>query len=224
FASLILIDRSPEDVGLTARRTGAAGTVKKEEFLAKESSILDLAILFFYVLAVALFIGVSQHLSKFALELGKTAEFGGLLVSASMAGNLAAKAVLGPLNDKIGGRKSTILASAFIGLGSFAVLFSQADAVLFVTAFSVGVIMAVTALQTPLLFRSCTTKEQFDRLYPTECSINTMFTSVSQFFLSAIFDLFGNYTYVFAACGGTLLIGAVVLLILDRSVRSKMAA
>lgn len=223
-ASLFLLDRTPESAGVEVKKSaGAAGGNSKSDFLAKDSTPAEVAIMFFYVLSIALFIGISQHLSKFALSIGKSATFGGMLVSASMAGNLAGKAILGPLNDKIGGRKSSVLASAVIACGSLLVLFSKADFVLVVTAFSIGIIMAITALQTPLIFRSSCSKEQFDRIYPLQCSINTLFASISQFFLSAIFDFFGSYTQVFASCGVVVLIGTVLLVVMDRSISRRTA-
>lgn len=181
-------------------------------------------LLYVFALCIAFALGFSQHLPSLALDYGKTASFGARLVSASMIGSLAAKLVLGSLNDRLGAYFST-----FIGLvcsvgGCGILLLNTSDVLMLIGAFFVGFILALNSMHIPLLSRTVLGVEQYDRVYPIVCSAVSLIGSMSSMVLSVFHDIAGGYRAVTTYVCTVLAVCFLATVLLQRAAGAKTAA
>ena len=213
-ASLFLMYREPD----TPRRGLTGGTpTQAVQSAASQQKVTGpvLAGLFTFLLIICLSTSLTQHLPNCAISQGKTAAFGAILVSVSMAGNLLGKIVLGPLNDRLGGRITTVIAIIPVIIGCLLLAFCHSDVAMLMGAFPSGLTLSIISLQSPLLFRSCLPSALYDRIYSVVCSINILVGSFSQTVLSLGYAFTGNYELVMMLLSAGLAVCALIVVLLE---------
>lgn len=180
-------------------------------------------LLYAFALCIALALGFAQHLPSLALDYGKTASFGARLVSASMIGNLAAKLVLGPLDDRLGAYSSACIGLVCIIGGCGIFLFSTSDIPMLIGAFTVGFILALNSMHIPLLSRTVLGEEQYDRIYPIVCAGVSLVGSVSSMVLSVFHDMAGGYHAVTTYVCAVMAVCFLATVLLQRTAGAKTA-
>lgn len=212
-AALFLLYKSPEEAGFSlSQKEAARETAYRPEEAQQRTSRFAVIKLFVMVFMICGSYGIVQHLPKYASDLGKTATFGALLVSMSMAGNLAGKALFGAANDQFGVKSMTIFSALCVCLGILVVIFCKANALLMIGSFLMGIVLVMISLQVPLLFRGFCDPKTYEKVYPLTCSANVALSAVSQNFVSVQYQQAGGYKKVFAFYGA-LMIGLCLILL-----------
>ena len=216
-AALFLLYKSPEEAGFAPTQTGAGseGALQSGETQQRTSRFTVIK-LFLMVIMICGSYGIVQHLPKYASDLGKTATFGALLVSMSMAGNLTGKALFGAANDKFGAKAMTIFSALCVCLGILVVIFCKVNALLMAGSFLMGIVLVMISLQVPLLFRDFCDPKTYEKVYPLTCSANVALCAVSQNFISVQYQQAGGYEKVFTFYGAAMIGLCLILLTIGR--------
>lgn len=197
-AALFLLYKNPEEVGfIDPAARNVAADAKTVTAAGETTGLLTVIKLFSLVLMICISYGLVQHLPKYATDAGKTATFGALLVSMTMAGNLAFKIVLGWANDRFGAKKTTLASALSFVAGIALVISGNVQTVMMVGSFLMGAILAMVSLQIPLLFRSYCDPTTYEKVYPITCSANVLLCAASQNSISVLYQWLGGYKWVF---------------------------
>ena len=217
-ASLLLLHRSPQEAGFPAE-TGAESDEAVPQSGAHSAPTLRIAALFALLLLLDLCMALTQHLPNLAVSSGRTAAFGAILVSVSMAGNLTGKIGLGVLNDRLGVSATTVIGASAVGLGCLLTR-SANELLVLIGAFFVGVILSVVTLQIPLIYRRHLAPDVYDRIYPTVCSVNIVVSSVSHTLLSLGYNAFGSYSAVMSLAATDMLVCILITIAVTGSFKT----
>ena len=157
----------------------------------------------FYLSAVlAMFVcamsGVPGRLPHFAATCGPGSTAGALMLSVAQAGNMLSKAVMGPLCDRFGPRK-TYSASLFIVFLSFLALCFMPSSlkILLPVAFLAGLSAGNNMMIYPSAVRSYSRGEEYAGYIARVSMAMTFFGTPFSLLVSAVFDRTGSYFPVF---------------------------
>lgn len=190
---------SEMQVGMSVKRAWATGLVA---FVFVMAGVMSLTTSF------------TQHMTGFGDSLGFTATILGLLGSANMIGNLVGKLVLGPLNDKIGTKKTVIVGYIVVMIGVLMVIFNGGNNVLlFVGATLYGVSFSVQTVMLPLVCTKMFGKKDYPKIFSYATMGTTAIGSLGIPTNGAIFDMTGSYYPALAFIGCCVVLALVFVLI-----------
>lgn len=218
-ATLFLLQKEPERIRDESTDNSPVLRALPAKKQHSESSP-DLPLLFLLLFCFDLCIAMTQHLPSFAISIGRTATFGASLVSVSMAGNLISKMALGTLNDCFGACVATIIGAFAITAGCFCITLGN-DAVIILSAFLIGVILSMVALQIPLIFRKYCSADLYEKVFPVVCSVNLVVGAASQTMLSVGFNAFESYIPVFLLAAADMLLCMILIAIIEKNAERK---
>ncbi len=203
-AALLIRSRQPEEVGLT--RLGAAEPAKgtrndtDEAAAAAPATVLEKKILV-WVLIFTLFSSVvnayCQHIAKYAVTIHLAPAVGALLVSCSMAGNIASKFGIGALNDKIGAKKALLTGALAVILGFAGMILFAGSFLLYPAAVLSGVCMPLCSLCVPMLAKHLYPPARYRKFYPKVTMLTTLASSAGITVLSLLYEIWYSYVPVF---------------------------
>ena len=209
-AVLIIRSTKPETVGLA--RYGESGRSARTDPAAetapaspREKQLLVLAMVF--TALVSLINAYAQHLAKYALSIGLTAAVGAMLMSLSMAGNIASKFVTGFLNDRIGAKKTLYVSTGSLVL-AFSLILVTAPAVLYPAAVVSGNCMTICALGVPMFAKYLYGPYRYRKFYRIITMITTLVSSAGITLVSLMAEGFGSYTPVMLIASGMAVLAA----------------
>lgn len=159
--------------------------------------------LFVTSLCLAMFISVIAGLPTRLAHFGATsyvgAATGALLFSASQIGNMLSKLIMGPLCDKIGPRR-TYVTSVSLVFVSFMIFFMMPQSIilLYAAAFMTGISCGNNMMIYPAAVRTYSRGDEYTA-YISKVSIGmTLFGTPFGLLISALYDITGTYTLIFA--------------------------
>ncbi len=223
-STLFVLERSPEDIGVTPYgcecgktvtgmdpgNTGVAGS--KIPAVFRKNGVLWI---FLSVVLVTAFETVYMyHFPEYSLSVGLGTMIGSSMSSASMAGNLAGKLYLGWLNDRIPAKKVYLIGICMTAAGIGLIqIFGHSASLLLVGSFLYGTCMALTVVTIPLLIL-----ELFDRKsYATVLSAASMVTSavggVGTSLVGLIYDLSGGYGISFMIAQSGCILSVILIVV-----------
>jgi len=178
-----------------AEHKRAVQSRKVNKFTPMSPVFFSLAGMTFLSVAVT---GLASHLSGIAESFQVGSETGALMISAAMLGNIASKFCSGVLSDKIGVYKAfTIM--YLISLGGLVLLwFSRQSMMLLLASFLFGALYAACAVGQPMIVRQIYGDKQYTDAYAIISMIAVITPSLFISFVGWLYDIFGNYTAVFA--------------------------
>lgn len=202
----------PADVGLTPYGASAEETVAQAKadmatgMSVKRAWATGLVVLIFLIGGImSLTTSFTQHMTGFGKWVGFSATTLGLLGSANMIGNLVGKLVLGPLNDKIGTRKTLTIGYIVVFIGLIITIFNGGNtALLFAGATMYGVAFSIQTVMLPLVCQTMFGPKDYPKLFSYATMGNALIGSVGISINGALFDATASYypglTFV-AICG-----------------------
>lgn len=218
--SVFLLRHSPEDVG--CRPYGA----EDDEALTGESCPLDgvparrakresaFWLLILAGLLAAFTCAYYAHLSPLGIYFGYGSVVGALMVSCSMAGNVASKLLLGQLYDRFGLRTALAAGTAVTAAG-FLLLLVDSLPVRIVGSFLYGFSMAMSAIMIAITIRDVYGSRDYGDLLSYSSMASTLGTSVNMAIIGYMVDGFGRQRgYIISLWYGfalTLAMGALLL-------------
>jgi len=143
---------------------------------------------------------ISQHISGFAVSLGMSADFGALMLSFIMMGNIGMKLVIGLLSDRIGPLRSTVVMIFTNVVGILAILTGSrigSGPVMLLGAFLFGSIYAVGAVGLALLTKHFFGPEHYGTVFPVLNLVHSLGASASLSLIGYIYDFTGSYIPAF---------------------------
>lgn len=154
--------------------------------------------------------GYSQHLSKYATSsLGLTATLGATLISCSMIGNMGGKLIFGLINDRIGIRKTLILASCLV-CSSFILLMIGVTPFLQIGAVVNGLSMSTGAVLIPLAYKDLFGEKDYITILSYSSMVQGLTSATALTVIGFLFDGTGSYTASFVL--GMVSLAVVVVL------------
>lgn len=200
------------------------------EALSKEASPKDapgfrfLSLPFLCIAIFAFFhasvTAVSQHISGYAVSLGFSTEFGAMLLSLIMIGNISTKLVLGIISDRAGAFPACIL-MILTNILSLYLFFWGAIAhshfMLIIGAFLFGSIYAVSAVGVAILARETFGLDRYQTVYPKISFLVSSGSAMSLPLIGYIYDFTGSYTPVLFIAAGIHLMNLCLLSILRKN-------
>lgn len=191
----------PADVGMTPYGAEEGETVEQAKagmsvgISVKRAWATGLVVVVFLMGgAMSLTTSFTQHMTGFGAWLGFSATALGLLGSANMIGNLCGKLILGPLNDKIGTKKTLLIGYAVVFVGLLMVIFNGGNtAVLFVGALLYGVSFSVQTVMLPLVCTTMFGPKDYPKLFSYATMGNALIGSMGISINGAIFDAAASY-------------------------------
>lgn len=153
----------------------------------------------FYLLL--LFAGVIPYsmmfnglIPSFSTSLGNTPVVGATLASTVMISSLLGKVLLGYLNDKIGVKIATSIATVSGILSMLCFLTGSANiTILYVGSALFGIAFSILTLQTPLITREIFGQKDFTKIYSVVSTITPIVSAFSLTFLAYLSVLSGSY-------------------------------
>lgn len=172
-------------------------------------------LLFGGILLIGLGAAYLMHLPGFALSIGRTAEFGAVLGSAMLLGNVGGKVALGVAGDKLGSRTTTMTGVVLVALG-FALLFlgTAVNVLLFTGAFLIGLTQSMAAVSAPMLVGDLFGQRDFSRKLSYVSAAVSLAQAIGAVAVGTTYDLTGSYApamaggLVVALAGGALVLMA----------------
>jgi len=202
-AVLLVRSRAPEEVGLT--RLGEESVPGRAEPVAEsgsdapasssEKQILVWVMVFAVISAVVN--AYCQHIAKYAATIGLLPSVGALLVSCSMAGNIASKFVVGALDDKIGTKKALASACFMVIAGFAGMILTAPGALLYPSSFLSGVCMPLCSLCTPMLAKHLYGPVRYRKFFPRVSMVTSLASSAGITVLSLLYEIWYSYVPVF---------------------------
>ncbi len=163
---------------------------------------------------------VSQHISGYAVSLGFSTEFGAMLLSLIMIGNISTKLVLGIISDRAGAFPACIL-MILTNILSLYLFFWGAIAhshfMLIIGAFLFGSIYAVSAVGVAILARETFGLDRYQTVYPKISFLVSSGSAMSLPLIGYIYDFTGSYTPVLFIAAGIHLMNLCLLSILRKN-------
>ena len=218
--SVFLLRRSPEDVG--CRPYGA----EDDDALTGESCPLDgvpasrarresaFWLLILAGLLAAFMCSYYAHLSPLGIYFGYGSMVGALMVSCSMAGNVAGKLLLGQLYDRFGLRMALAAGTAVTGAGYLLLLINSIPARI-IGATLYGFSMATSTVMIPITIRDVYGSRDYGELLSYSSMVSTLGTSINMAIIGYMVDGFGRQRgYIISLWYGlalTLAMGALLI-------------
>ncbi len=218
--SVFLLRRSPEDVG--CRPYGA----EDDDALTGESCPLDgvpasrarresaFWLLILAGLLAAFMCSYYAHLSPLGIYFGYGSMVGALMVSCSMAGNVAGKLLLGQLYDRFGLRMALAVGTAVTGAGYLLLLINSIPARI-IGATLYGFSMATSTVMIPITIRDVYGSRDYGELLSYSSMVSTLGTSINMAIIGYMVDGFGRQRgYIISLWYGlalTLAMGALLI-------------
>lgn len=159
--------------------------------------------LFRLSLILAMFISVISGLPSRLAHFGATsyvgAAAGALLFSASQAGNMMSKLIMGPVCDRFGPKKTYVTSVSLVFVSFLTLCFMpESRTLLFVLAFLTGISCGNNMMIYPAAVRTYSKGEEYTG-YIAKISMGmTFFGTPFSLLVSALYDLTGKYTLIFA--------------------------
>lgn len=167
-------------------------------------------------------LGMNQHLSSYGASIGMSVQMSGYMLSAVMVGNITFKLLLGPLSDKIGALKSTVIFNGVNVLGLIMLITLKAPFPAIMAAFLFGSAFSVGSVALPLLSKQFFGRQLSERVFPILTFISSAGVAVANTAVGYIFDATGSYEAAFIIGIGFQLINIVMLLIAYKYSLSKL--
>ena len=218
--SVFLLRRTPEDVG--CRPYGA----EDDDALTGESCPLDgvpasrarresaFWLLILAGLLAAFMCSYYAHLSPLGIYFGYGSMVGALMVSCSMAGNVAGKLLLGQLYDRFGLRMALAAGTAVTGAGYLLLLINSIPARI-IGATLYGFSMATSTVMIPITIRDVYGSRDYGELLSYSSMVSTLGTSINMAIIGYMVDGFGRQRgYIISLWYGlalTLAMGALLI-------------
>ena len=218
--SVFLLRRSPEDVG--CRPYGA----EDDDALTGESCPLDgvpasrakresaFWLLILAGLLAAFMCSYYAHLSPLGIYFGYGSMVGALMVSCSMAGNVAGKLLLGQLYDRFGLRMALAAGTVVTGAGYLLLLINSIPARI-IGATLYGFSMATSTVMIPITIRDVYGSRDYGELLSYSSMVSTLGTSINMAIIGYMVDGFGRQRgYIISLWYGlalTLAMGALLI-------------
>ena len=218
--SVFLLRRTPEDVG--CRPYGA----EDDDALTGENCPLDgvpasrarresaFWLLILAGLLAAFMCSYYAHLSPLGIYFGYGSMVGALMVSCSMAGNVAGKLLLGQLYDRFGLRMALAAGTAVTGAGYFLLLINSIPARI-IGATLYGFSMATSTVMIPITIRDVYGSRDYGELLSYSSMVSTLGTSINMAIIGYMVDGFGRQRgYIISLWYGlalTLAMGALLI-------------
>ena len=212
-AILIIRSTKPETAGLTrygesGRSDGADPDAETAPASPRERKLLVLAMVFTGI--VSLINAYAQHLAKYAISIGLSAAVGAVLMSLSMAGNIASKFAIGHLNDRFGAKTAIYVTAGSIAL-AFGLILVRTPAVMYPAAVISGNCMTICALGVPMFAKYLYGPYRYRKFYRTITMITTLVSSAGITLVSLMAEGFGSYTPVMLIASGLAAVAAGIV-------------
>lgn len=197
---MFLIYKTPEERGCTAYGADSAKHRKERSLpLAYDKTRRNRFWCCIVFTAISSFCAAyAQHLSNFASSISLAGSMGAAMVSASMVGNILAKALLGEGSDKWGNR---VVCGISLGLplcGFLVLAFSGNNTTsLLAGALLVGVCHANLTIMAPLLVVDAVAPEEYDHAISKTTTFNMLTSAFSTMLIGLFYEITGSYMKVF---------------------------
>ncbi|MEA4911940.1 MAG: MFS transporter [Oscillospiraceae bacterium] len=225
-ATLLLLRSYPSDLGLLPFGSDAQPAERSADAQGPAlSEVLRSPWLYVTILAIGLLGyggGACQSFTSFGVTLGMTVSGASVLVSAAMAGNLAAKIGLGALNDKAGIKAALYALACAVGAG-YVVMATCRMPALLGGAFLCGCTMAMSAVIVPILLKKMFGTRAFSSVYSWATAVYTLVNSFAAALNSYICDAAGSYVPAWYMIVGFVCAGAVLITLAMRAVEKKFS-
>jgi MFS family permease len=229
--TLFVIKNKPEDIGLTAYGSENAGTGKGGSETANKSATVLTGItakeawsqpafylIIVVIISVAFTAAMQTHVANFAIASGISAAQSGFFVSACSIGMICGNPILGYLNDRIGIAKA---AAVFCVLGITAGIVGTMSAgnmpLVFATSFFLGMAIALLSVEMPLIVKATFGLKDFNNIYSRLMMVNSVLISISVIMIASLYDISGNYNYVFYVIAAIQVICGIVVFVVERA-------
>ena len=189
-----------------------------------QASMLHVVLALVCVCVIALLNALAQHLANYAILAGRGAIFGAAMVSCTMIGSTIAKFIMGPANDRAGARATTLVAGVLVIVACVGLIFTDSDIVMYGCSLLIGLLLALSALEIPLICRSAMTPAMYRRYFPRITSVNILLSSSSAGILSFLLGINGSYTPVLLFSMGLVSLLCLCVVILGVLHRRQAAA
>ena len=166
-----------------------------------------------YALIVGFVTCVPQFFPGHAGTLDYGASFGSLLISLSMITNIISKVILGFLVDRIGVRKSVMITSTIVLLGSIMMLKNIA---LHIGALLFGFCYAGSTVGMTSICKQQYSKKEYLKYYPILSFVSTVVNALGSPLVGSIYDRTGSYDPAFVICIVMMAMMLIDLYILER--------
>lgn len=138
-------------------------------------------------------VGMSQHLSGFALTRGVAAESASLLVSGMMIGNIVFKVAGGTLSDKIGTAKTAYLLAGIALVGILLLITQKSVVLLIAGSFFFGALYSINTVLQASYIRSFYGMENYTSLYAIGNFIASGVFALALSGIGYVYDFAGSY-------------------------------
>ena len=195
--SVLLLRRSPEDVGCRpyGAEDDAALTGESCPLEGVPSSRAKRESAFWRLIAAALLGAFScayyAHLCPLGIYFGYGSVIGALMVSCSMAGNVASKLLLGPVYDRFGLRAALFISTTITAAG-FLLLLVDSMPVRIVGSCLYGCSMGLSTVMRPIAIRDVYGTRDYGDLLPFGSMASTLGTSINIAIIGYMVDGFGR--------------------------------
>lgn len=168
--------------------------------------------------------GYNQHLSNYAILLGKTATFGASLISICMIGNTVSKIVLGYLNDKLGVYGTSMITVVSMAFALIVLMFEPSQAwLLYSSSFFLGQSTAFIVVQIPLLLSSqYSNQTEYETCLSTVMMIGSLTGAVNSFVINFFHGINNTYRLGHGVASAMLIVCACMIILLKRRTSNKM--
>ena len=152
------------------------------------------------------------HLASYGASIGFSATAGATLISFANAGNLLAKLVISPLNERFGARRMTLLVIVLLMISMLLLMFgTKVRALVTVGAAICGMALMIGTVQIPVVVWDMFDSERYTPIYNT-LSIGTMVVSMlSGSFVGMVYSANDSYLPCMAIALGVLTVCAILL-------------
>jgi MFS family permease len=229
--TLFVIKNKPEDIGLTAYGSESAETAGgSSENTKKPAAVLTgitanevwsqpaFYLIIIGAISVAFTAATQIHVANFAIVSGISAAQSGFFVSACSIGMICGNPVLGYLNDRIGiARASAVFCLLGIAAGIVGTISAGNMPLVFATVFLLGMATALLSVEMPLIVKATFGLKDFNNIYSRIMMVNSFLISVSVVVSASLYDMLGNYNYVFYAVAVIQFIFGVVVFTVERA-------
>ena len=173
-------------------------------------------------ICISIVAAVPQHLPGYAVSVGKSASFGAMMLSVSMACNIGSKLLFGVLNDRIGAYK-TVYVMAFLNIaGIFLLLFLPNSFGLYAGAGLLAFAFSIAAVGMAMLSGYLFGMELYASAYPVISFVGGIANALAATFVGTLYDMTGTYTVNFwlaLACQIVLLLSLMAAVAIRRKER-----
>ncbi len=173
-----------------------------------------------FVIGVAFFVSIQQHLPGFASSIGHSPHVGASVLSVCMIGMVIGKIGLGGMNDRIGPFRTAIsgIGVALLGL-VLLVVGTRAVAGLLAGAFMVGIGVALPTVQNPMLVRELFGQKEYSSIFSVVTMVLCVVGAVGVIGVGVVFDSTGSFVPAFVLAGAALCAATVGVVMSGRGRR-----